>query len=106
MPDPAARPAFMVTPALLIAVLGCREGTSPLTDPTTGPPVQAAVIQPLLFRQVTTGQDHSCGVTRDNVAYCWGDNGSGQLGVGTSSGPESCVFPPRCFCSWAAWTRR
>ena len=27
---------------------------------------------------------HTCGVTMENVGYCWGMNGSGQLGDGTA----------------------
>src|SRR5262249_51097461 len=26
------------------------------------------------FRQISTGADHTCGVTTDNHAYCWGHN--------------------------------
>jgi alpha-tubulin suppressor-like RCC1 family protein len=38
----------------------------------------------LYFRQVVAGGGiHSCGLTRDSRAYCWGYNGSGQLGDGT-----------------------
>jgi alpha-tubulin suppressor-like RCC1 family protein len=36
----------------------------------------------LRFRLVTAGDYHSCGVTTDNRAYCWGNNLWGQLGVG------------------------
>ena len=37
----------------------------------------------LLWRQITVGGDHACGVTVDDVAYCWGSN-SGELGDGTT----------------------
>ena len=33
-----------------------------------------------LFLGVSAGGDHTCGVSTENVAYCWGFNGSGQLG--------------------------
>lgn len=36
----------------------------------------------LVYRNVTAGGTHSCGIAAGGVAYCWGDNGSGQLGTG------------------------
>jgi len=39
----------------------------------------------LTFRQITVGDFHSCAVTVDYKAYCWGYNQSGQLGDGTTT---------------------
>ncbi|PYP57410.1 MAG: hypothetical protein DMD40_08710 [Gemmatimonadetes bacterium] len=35
------------------------------------------------FRALTTGGQHTCGLTNAGAAYCWGYNGAGQLGRGT-----------------------
>lgn len=35
---------------------------------------------------VTTGTGHSCAIASDGLAYCWGSNWGGQLGIGTSGG--------------------
>lgn len=35
---------------------------------------------------VTTGAVHTCAHTLENVAFCWGGNTRGQLGIGTFSG--------------------
>jgi alpha-tubulin suppressor-like RCC1 family protein len=37
------------------------------------------------FRQVSAGGYHTCGVTTDYHAYCWGSNFTGQLGDGTTT---------------------
>lgn len=43
-----------------------------------------AVLGGLSFSQISAGVDHTCGVTTDNRAYCWGRNDYGQLGDGTT----------------------
>jgi len=45
--------------------------------------VPTAVSGGLSFRTITAGGQHSCGLTTDSLAYCWGANGSGQLGDST-----------------------
>jgi alpha-tubulin suppressor-like RCC1 family protein len=37
------------------------------------------------FRQVSAGGSHTCGVTTDYRAYCWGANYAAQLGDGTTT---------------------
>ncbi len=39
------------------------------------------------FEQIGTGKYHSCGLSTDRIAYCWGANGSWQLG-------NSLIFKP------------
>jgi alpha-tubulin suppressor-like RCC1 family protein len=39
------------------------------------------------FRSLAAGMFHTCAVTRDGVAYCWGGNRDGQLGNGS---PHTC----------------
>jgi alpha-tubulin suppressor-like RCC1 family protein/uncharacterized protein YjdB len=38
------------------------------------------------FTALTAGDRHTCGLTADGTAWCWGDNGADQTGTG-SSGP-------------------
>jgi alpha-tubulin suppressor-like RCC1 family protein len=57
------------------------DGTTSLS---TSPRVTPVAVQGgLRFRNVTVGRFYTCGVTTDDRAYCWGYNGSGQLGLGS-----------------------
>jgi alpha-tubulin suppressor-like RCC1 family protein len=63
-------------------------------------PVPEAVAGGHRFRQVSAGGYHTCGVTTDNRAYCWGGSGSGQIGDSVKGG-ETCTktsggFPVLC----------
>jgi alpha-tubulin suppressor-like RCC1 family protein len=40
------------------------------------------------FVSLTVGNGHACGLTSAGAAYCWGNNDSGQLGLGTLSGMQ------------------
>lgn len=54
--------------------------------PTDGPPNFGGVPSPTLvsggrtYSALTAGSAHTCGLASD-VLYCWGDNGTGQVGV-------------------------
>lgn len=51
------------------------------------PGTAAVTVAPISFASVSAGGAHTCGRTQNGEAYCWGDNGAGQLGtgLGTSS---------------------
>ena len=52
------------------------------------------------FSSVTTGFYHSCGLTSVGFAFCWGTNRNGQLGNGSTSGPDYCpTYPNTGACS-------
>jgi alpha-tubulin suppressor-like RCC1 family protein len=46
------------------------------------------------FASVSVGTRQACGVTTAGAAYCWGDNSLGELGNGTTTGPEQCADEP------------
>jgi alpha-tubulin suppressor-like RCC1 family protein len=76
--------APMLAAGLLVA-LGCREDAESPTAPEVTPALSTASA-PLSFRQVSAGAYHTCGVTFDNRAYCWGESALGALGNGDKSG--------------------
>jgi len=72
--------------AVAVAASGCREDAESPTAPSEpAPAVVATAAQALTFHQVSGGYGHTCGVTTDGRAYCWGLNVGGQLGDGTTT---------------------
>ncbi len=47
------------------------------------------------FRDLAAGATHTCGVTTQATAYCWGANGEGQLGTGTVGGADDVHRDPQ-----------
>ncbi|HEX2218513.1 MAG TPA: hypothetical protein VHG35_06885 [Gemmatimonadales bacterium] len=83
---PPYRRCCAVLPVLLLGVvLGCRDDADAPTAPAEAEPAQLAAAATLSFRQVSTGDGHSCGIDTDNRVYCWGGNGFGQVGDGTNT---------------------
>ena len=88
---PCRRLSCTLSSLLLAAALGCGDDGIAPTSPEAQPaPATGVLAVPLSFRQVSAGTQHTCGVTTDDKAYCWGENGSGapnggQLGDGTTT---------------------
>lgn len=45
--------------------------------------VPVRIANGLLFKQISAGDEHTCGVTTTNRIYCWGYNQQGQVGNGS-----------------------
>jgi len=57
-------------------------GTAAPRTPTPPTPVAAAGIK---FAHVTVDREHTCAVPGDGAGMCWGYNGDGRLGTGTTT---------------------
>ncbi|MGM0555192.1 MAG: Ig-like domain-containing protein [Myxococcota bacterium] len=69
-----------------------------LGDGTSGgyETVPVDVTGSLVFAQMGLGDDTSCALASDDTMYCWGDDGSGRLGIGGTgavSAPTSISTP-------------
>jgi alpha-tubulin suppressor-like RCC1 family protein len=58
-------------------------GTGTSTFSWNNPPMEIAGGR--TYRQVSTGMNHSCALTDSYEIFCWGGNGSGQLGDGSTA---------------------
>jgi alpha-tubulin suppressor-like RCC1 family protein len=68
--------------------IGCREDAELPSAPDIKPSPAVSPTTALVFRQVSAGGSHNCGITTDSHLYCWGLNYGGALGIGTFGGPE------------------
>jgi hypothetical protein len=76
----------------LLASLGCRQDAESPTAPEPAP-VLATATAALAFDQVSASLDHTCGVTTDHRAFCWGLNSeSGGTSV-TAPSATACARP-------------
>lgn len=55
--------------------------------------VPIPVASTLMFSRVSPGGGHTCALSVDGLAYCWGGAGSGAIGPGRLTGPEDCEGP-------------
>ena len=56
---------------------------NPTVTGSTANPVRVA--GGMVFSTITAGGLHTCGLTAQGEAYCWGDNAVGQIGDGTTT---------------------
>ena len=56
-------------------------------------PTAVAMPAGVTFASVTAGGLHTCGLSPEGAAYCWGDNTRGQLGHGGGSTPTAVATP-------------
>jgi alpha-tubulin suppressor-like RCC1 family protein len=54
------------------------------------------------FTALTAGDRHTCGLASDGTAWCWGDNGSEQLGTGSAGPTPRAVRGGRKFTALSA----
>lgn len=64
------------------------DGTTTVTQTT---PVSVALPSGVRITALDSGYDHSCAVSVDGRAYCWGTNGTGKLGNNTTTQQNSPV---------------
>ena len=53
-----------------------------------------AVNTTIKMSRIAPGFVASCALSESGSAYCWGDNGNGELGIGSQSGPDTCAGRP------------
>src|SRR3954469_8309340 len=94
--DPAMRPhtvasrkAFWLTCASQVSLLGLMAACGDPAEAPTGPSIEPNAVKSSTavtgFFQLSTGLLHTCAVTSDSRAFCWGLNAAGGVGDGTQT---------------------
>ena len=82
---PISTASFALLAAGMLVLTGCQQDTTGPSNPEDAPALAASSAGTLTFSMVSIGGSHSCGVTTDSRAYCWGDNSQGELGDGSTT---------------------
>ena len=78
--------AGLVMVTAVVAVLAGCEDKSDFFGPLPGQP---GGVQEFLLTQISTGVGVTCGIAANGgPAFCWGNNQTGALGIGTAAGPN------------------
>ena len=78
------RASFLLLSAALAAPLFPRGTLAGQSSPAAPVPPRG-VVTDLRFTSIAAGGSHSCGLTAEGRAYCWGRNNAGQLGDSTTT---------------------
>lgn len=93
------RSVIGVLMAVLLSVSGCAESTNLSSHSASSTPTSTAAgaqgrngTTGLQVRQsVAVGYTNSCALRPSGEVDCWGGNSDGSLGIGASTGPETCT---------------
>jgi alpha-tubulin suppressor-like RCC1 family protein len=66
---------------------------APEGDQQSPTPVDMSALPGVTWADVSGGREHTCGLTTDGVAYCWGNDASGELGNGAVTGVQESPSP-------------
>jgi uncharacterized protein YjdB len=84
-----------VNPATGVVTGVAAGGPVTITATSEGKSGTAQVGVVLVLSSIASGGFHSCGLTADGSAYCWGSNFAGQLGDGTTATHTAAVAAAR-----------